>query len=92
MKYSIAALALVASCHASPVTAQTPKCFQAEGAIKNMESHGFAITFGDTSDDPATFLAEDGNGNWVVFLISGDVLCPIAGGSAGFHKPKPPNT
>lgn len=91
MKLAITA-ALVAVSQCSPVAAQTPECFYAKEAIQNMESHGFTITFGDVSGDPAAFLAEDGNGNWVVFLVSGEVLCPIAGGMAGFHKPKPPNT
>lgn len=74
---------------ASPAAAQG--CYQAEQALEDMAANGFHITFGDTSGNSPVFLAENGKGEWVMFTLQGESLCPIAGGKYGVHSPLPPN-
>lgn len=73
---------------ASPAAAQ---CYQAEQALEDMTASGFHITFVDTSGEVPVFLAENGKGEWVMFALQGEALCPFAGGQYGVRYPLPPN-
>lgn len=90
MKATIAALALVAGCHAVPAAAQQ-RCYDAVQAIEYLNSKGYDISFGDASGEWKFFMVEDGMGGWVMFALKDDKMCPIASGNFGVHSPKPPN-
>lgn len=83
--------AAVAAMIATPAMSKQQECYPAEPSLEAMTENGYSITFGDTSQTPF-FMAEDGEGGWVMFALVGDALCPIVGGSSGIHTPLPPNT
>lgn len=91
MKLAITA-ALIAVSQCTPVASQDQGCFPAAQAAQELDAAGFEITFGDTSNEYPVFMAENGKGAWVVFVMSEKVLCPLAAGEMGIHVPKPPNT
>ena len=91
MKIAITA-ALIAVSQCTPVAAHDQECFPAAKAAQEIAAAGFEITFGDNSAEYPVFMAENGKGAWVMFVVSDKVLCPLAAGEMGIHVPKPPNT
>ena len=81
--------AAIAALWVTPVLSQ--ECMDANKALEAMSSNGYEITFGDKSGEWSVFMAEDGNGRWVLFAVKDDALCPIAAGSNGTHAPVKPN-
>lgn len=87
MKLAITAAALTIA--AAPALAQ--ECMPAAPALENMAANGYTVTFGDTSGAVAKFLAENGKGGWVLFILKDETLCAITGGEFGVHAPTKPN-
>lgn len=87
LNWRVIALAAITSC-AAPAYAQD--CFPAADAIKNMNGNGYEVTFGGMANGLPVFIAEDGKGGWVLFVVNQDRLCPLMGGDNAAHfKMKP---
>lgn len=87
MKSAITAAALTITA----TTALAQECRPAAPALENMAANGYTITFGDASGAVAKFIAENGKGGWVLFVLKDDTLCAITGGEFGVHAPPKPN-
>lgn len=87
----IATLAALTAC-AAPLAAQAqPQCFDTEESMRALADSGFKITFGDETTERPIFLLEDGNGRWVMLIVTEAGICPILSGNAGTHATPPPN-
>ena len=83
MKHLFAA-AIMSSCAVQPAVAQ--ECIPAEQAASMMIENGFQLTFSDA--DLPVFLAEDGDGSWVFFVIHEGQACALISGQNGAYSPR----
>lgn len=82
-------LAVTLALWGSPVMAQ--ECQDAVPQLEKLQATGYIITFADTSSEWKLFMAENGNGGWVMFAVKDRSLCIVAYGSGGLYKPLPSN-
>lgn len=75
----------------SAATAQA-KCYHVEEAFTAMQSGGYQITFGGIQSGSEVYVAQRGNGDWLLFEIEDEELCFYFKGDTALNFPLPPNT
>jgi len=86
----ILALAALTSCAAVPVAAMT--CLAPDAAYQGMKENGFTTTFTGDTGNSTLMLAENKDGQWILFAVLPDRMCLVANGKDATHIPLPPNT
>lgn len=79
----ITSVALVA------VGAISINCYPAAQILSGLLEKGYSVVYGGTTEGKVVATFEDGQGNWFVIGLSGDIACVFAAGEDGYYlKPE----